>query len=113
MLLAMYSIYDEKSLTWTTPFFLNNNGTAIRQFTDAVNDSQTQFNKHPTDYSLYHLGTFNDNEASIASDKPAFLVKGIELLNETPADTNQMNLKLEIEELTKAVIALTSADIAN
>lgn len=65
MLKKMFSIYDEKSEAFLQPFFLDTLGQAIRAITDCVNDPNHQFNKHPSDYTLFHLADFEDTNAMI------------------------------------------------
>lgn len=60
MLVQVYAIYDSKSKTFGQPFFSNTNGTAQRDFTNLVNDRQTQVNKYPDDFTLHHIGEYDD-----------------------------------------------------
>jgi hypothetical protein len=57
----IYAIYDSKMNVFSTPFFSPNNATALRSFSDAANDGTTNICKHPEDFSLHHLGTFEDD----------------------------------------------------
>jgi hypothetical protein len=38
----------------------------LRAFTDIATDADHQIGKHPEDYSLYRLGTWNDNKGEIS-----------------------------------------------
>lgn len=58
--LQMFAIYDKKAVAYNTPFYTHQKGQAIRSFQDAVNDPQCPFNKHPEDFSLFHVGEWND-----------------------------------------------------
>lgn len=60
-----FAIYDSKTKIFGTPFFSINNATAIRTFTDAANDAQTNINRHPEDFSLHHIGTFDAETGEI------------------------------------------------
>lgn len=62
MEMKVYSIFDKKAASYMSPFFMHQDGMARRSFGDLVNDKQHQLgvNKHPEDYSLYKLGTFDD-----------------------------------------------------
>jgi len=57
----VFTIYDEKSEAYLQPFFLDTVGQAKRAVTDCVNDENHQFCKHPADYTLFELGTFDDS----------------------------------------------------
>ena len=67
---SIYSIYDSKMTAYNTPFFSHNNQTALRSFEEAVNDENTTINKHPDDYSLWHIGYFNEDSGEIIPEKP-------------------------------------------
>lgn len=70
MILNMYSVKDKAVDAYLQPFFAPSLGSAIRSVSDAVNDTQHQFSKHITDYTLWHLGTFDDATGLIVSDGP-------------------------------------------
>lgn len=58
-------------------------GQAIRQFQDAINnpDGGTIY-KHPDDYDLYRIGTYDDNTATITPQTPAKIGDGKQLAME-------------------------------
>ena len=58
---SVYAIYDSGVSTWLKPVYAKNNGEILRSFTEICNDSQSQFFKHPSDYTLFELGTFDDD----------------------------------------------------
>lgn len=63
MIHQIFSIYDSKAEAYFPPFFLPNKSMAIRQFGDMVTDDKYQTSKHPEDYTLFHLGQWNDNSS--------------------------------------------------
>lgn len=52
--------FDQKAKVFSNPFFSTNNATAIRDFERAVNDNTSGLYAYSDDYSLYHLGSFDD-----------------------------------------------------
>lgn len=62
MLLQVFSIFDSATKSWAPPMYSRNNGQMIRDFADAVADSQTKLAKHPMDYALFELGSFDDDK---------------------------------------------------
>lgn len=62
MLFTMFAIYDSAITTWMPPIYARNKGEMLRQFSDAVADPQSKLAKHPGDYSLFELGTFDDDK---------------------------------------------------
>lgn len=74
MKLLAFSIYDEKVQGFNPPFFCQAVGQAPRSMDDLVNDPQTVISRHPEDYSLYHVGSFDDGSAEFRSEVPPILV---------------------------------------
>ena len=62
MLFTVFSIYDTAIKSWLPPMYARNNGEMIRNFADAVSDPQSKLAKHPQDYVLFELGTFDDDK---------------------------------------------------
>lgn len=75
MRVKIYSIWDNVAETHTIPFFMHNDGPAIRAFRDMCVDPTHQFGKNPKDYALYCLGEFEDASGEMHSVK-THLVNG-------------------------------------
>jgi len=56
----MFTIHDEKAGAYLPPFFLPNAEMAKRTFSDCINDKKHAFGQHPEDYTLFHLGAFDN-----------------------------------------------------
>lgn len=67
MILKVFTIYDSKLEAFMQPFFMQSKGAAIRAFTDTVNDRSTQFNKHPSDFTLFEIGEYDDQKGNLAN----------------------------------------------
>lgn len=63
MISKLFTIYDCKAEAYLKPFMYQNKGEAIRAFSDTVNSNDSMLNKHPEDYTLFELGTWDDNTA--------------------------------------------------
>lgn len=74
MLLKTFSVYDSKAMAYLQPFFSESVGSAIRAFGDAANDPNVPFNKHPGDYQLYEIGTFDNNTGLMTAMVPMKLL---------------------------------------
>lgn len=70
MLLNAYSLFDNKALVYSPPFFVNTDGAAVRMVQDISNDMSTQVGRHPGDFVLYCIGTFSDSNASLEPTAP-------------------------------------------
>ena len=62
MKLHVVSVRDRAADAFGRPIFVAAIGQAIRSFQDEINRSgeNNEMNKHPDDYDLYHLGTWDD-----------------------------------------------------
>lgn len=63
MKLLAFTVYDEKAEAFGHPFFLSAVGLATRLFTEWINNPNTPTGKHPGDFKLYQVGTWNDGDA--------------------------------------------------
>lgn len=79
MILLAFAVHDSKVGVFNAPFFQRTKGEAIRGFTDAKNDPQSMLNKHPSDYSLWLLGEWNDADGLFTSGKPLRIIGADEL----------------------------------
>jgi hypothetical protein len=56
---AMYSFFDQKSSTYDTPFFCQNDMFAGRHYVMATDKKGTMLNTFKKDFDLIRLGFFN------------------------------------------------------
>lgn len=63
----IYSIYDVKANAWLRPFFERNNSVAIRSFADAANEKDHAFQKHGADFTLFMIGSWDEDAGQIMS----------------------------------------------
>lgn len=63
MKLLIVSVFDQAANAYNRPYFSPSLGLAIRSFTDEVNRDapENPMFAHPADFSLAHLGFFDDN----------------------------------------------------
>lgn len=81
MIKSVFSVYDTKGEIYLNPFLMSTKGEALRGFSDLVNDPSTMFAKHPEDYVLFQLGTFDDSIGSYVSfNAPTSLGVAIEFV---------------------------------
>ena len=64
MKLKVFAIYDSKAQAYMHPFYSNSIGQAVRMFEDASNDPKSQMCKHPGDFTLFHIGEYDDESGS-------------------------------------------------
>lgn len=74
---VMCSVLDMVAQQYGRPFFTINEGSAIRGFTDEINNPESVLFRHPTDYQLFSLGSFDDESAQISqTGVPKLLISG-------------------------------------
>lgn len=79
-IMKIYSVYDKKAAAYRYPHFALQNGVAIRDFGDAVNDPKSEVSRHSADFCLYLLGEYNDSTGEIkALSNPQPLEEAINL----------------------------------
>lgn len=63
MKIVIVSILDTAAGAYGRPAYIASEGVAIRQFQDEVNrqSDDNQLYRHPDDFQLFYLGTFDDN----------------------------------------------------
>ena len=81
MILNIVCVYDKISEAYGVPSFVASVNSAIRGFGDEVNrpDPDNMFNRHPDDFELYHLGTYDDSIGELQPDRPRLLAHGNEV----------------------------------
>ncbi len=79
MKLLVFSVYDEKAEFFSNPFFVAATGIATRMIADLANDPSTTISKHPNDFTLYHVGNWNNTEAKFDNlATPKFIARASE-----------------------------------
>lgn len=96
MIQKVFGIWDVKSLTFGQPYFMLTVPAAIRAFSDLSNDPQSSINKHPTDYILFEIGSYDGNTGKFTNlDKHSHLglaAEYIEQKKQTSAERVVANL---------------------
>lgn len=67
MILGIYAIRDAKTEAFSQPMFFVTKGVAIRAFADECENNQSNLHKHPEDFALFELGSYNDNSGEFVS----------------------------------------------
>jgi len=73
MTIKVFAIHDGKAKAFQQPFFSVTVGMAIRAFQDHCEDPKTIAHRHPEDFVLYELGTYDDNTGEIVTHNPMSL----------------------------------------
>ncbi|AXH74178.1 MAG: nonstructural protein [Microviridae sp.] len=78
---SLFTVYDEAAHAFLPPFFVPHIDIAKRAFKDCINSDTHQFGKHPDQYTLFHLGEFNDQDAQFQLTDKQSLGNGVEYLD--------------------------------
>lgn len=60
MIVKVFSLLDTKTGIYNLPWFMVHTGMAIRTIIDLAADPNTTIARHPADFVLVDLGTFDD-----------------------------------------------------
>lgn len=63
----LVALYDRATEAYAPVMTVHTRGEAIRSFRQAVNDPQTPISINPTDYELWQLGEYNDQNGEISA----------------------------------------------
>lgn len=84
--MSVYAVLDVKANAFVSPHFHKSHGQAIRDFSAAVRGGKSMLSNYPDDFSLYHLGYF-DEVSGLLEDvtPPVFLSRASEHVSLNPA----------------------------
>lgn len=82
MKVEMFSVYDSKAQRWTEPWPAPTVAVAMRRFRHTVNQEGNDLSMFPEDYTLFHVGTFDQEEGVLVPlQAPAALGVAITFLD--------------------------------
>lgn len=78
----VFSVRDRSADCFGQPMFGVSKGGVIRSFGDEVNrvDVGNNLNKHPEDFDLYYLGTFDDATGTFEVSRPEQIAVGKDMV---------------------------------
>jgi hypothetical protein len=71
VLLKAFSIFDNKAHIYHAPFFQSHLAMAMRMVEELVNDPKTMLHRHPGDYELIEVGSFDDSTGLMTDLNPS------------------------------------------
>lgn len=80
MIIQMYTIRDIKAGAYLNPFFSRSHGEATRMISQAVKDPNSNFSKYPEDFTLLHIGEWDDSSAEMTSYTPSHITDFVSLI---------------------------------
>lgn len=70
MKLLAFAVHDSAMGAYHPPFFVNASGLAVRGFGDQVLKQDSEFNRHPSDFSLWEIGSYDDETGQMVPAVP-------------------------------------------
>ena len=77
----IFTVYDSAAGAYLEPFFAPSVEAAIRNFRYAVNKEGHTFNTFPDDYTLFYIGTFEQQSGVLNPQVPSSLGVAITFLD--------------------------------
>lgn len=102
MRLNVYVIFDTASGSTRPPFFLQADGEANRLFLDLATNQDSDIGKHPEDYSIYRIGTYDNNAMTLHPEPAEVLMTGAQAVSRSRATDPTPALKLQRLEQEQA-----------
>lgn len=81
MIQVIVSVKDTAAQAFGRPVFVPAVAVAVRSFRDEINrkDSNEDLAKHPDDFELYELGSFDDSNGVIEVNEPRLVARAKDL----------------------------------
>jgi len=81
MIQIIVSVKDSAAQAFGRPIFVPSTAVAVRSFRDEINrkDSTEDMAKHPEDFELYELGSFDDSNGVISVIEPRMVARAKDL----------------------------------
>lgn len=76
-----FSVYDRAAMAYAPPFFTHTRGLAERMFVELASDPQTTVGKHPADFELYEVGSFESDNGRLEMVAPVMLTTAVQQLS--------------------------------
>ena len=96
MELKIVAVYDTAVAAYMRPFSVQSVGQGVRSFEDEVMAPDSPIGKHPEDYSLFMLGSFDERSGKITVEQtPVCIAKAHEV--KALATTGQLPIQKDGE----------------
>lgn len=76
---AGFCVWDEKAENSTLPWYAPTIAVAIRMFTSECENPESDFHKHPEDYSLWKTCEFDQTTRSTVGIEPVCVARAIDV----------------------------------
>lgn len=70
--MKLYAIFDSAVKAFMRPFVAQSHGDAIRAFKDLLMEHEHPVARHPEDYSLFFVASFNEQSGVVTGEQAPF-----------------------------------------
>lgn len=81
MIISLFSVYDKKTGQYQSPFTARHPSEVFREWSVIIKDPNTRYGKHPHDYAVFKVGTYDDELAKFETISPPEQVTSDEAQN--------------------------------
>lgn len=82
--MLVFAVYDAAAEAYLLPFFFDTKGMAIRSFSDAVNTAESGFGQHAADYTLFHIGSYDQSDGTLEPCLPDSMGNALQYVVDAP-----------------------------
>ena len=75
----LFSIYDKKTNCYERPFIARHSAEVAREWPKVISNPETKYGKNPTDFSVFEIGSYDDETGIMENIKPFIQVTPDEL----------------------------------
>lgn len=90
-MLEVFALYDVKAAAFSAPFVAPTIGAAKRLAHAVGSDQETSVGRYPDDYTLMHLGEYDDTTGRIAPINPLAICTVAALLVRPPSPSDEVD----------------------
>lgn len=80
-MLKIFCVRDNAVEAYMRPFYQVTRAAAIRDFTEACSQGDSPFAKHPSDYTLFEIGVFDETTGILEGGEPSRVIGALECVS--------------------------------
>ena len=96
----VYVVRDSQADATMRPFFFERDAVAIRSFILSVTNANEAMSNTPEDFTLYRVGTYDDESMFLVGEDPVRLINGLEAVQAREGDQRKLqDLHQQIQQI--------------
>lgn len=80
----IFAVHDSAADAFAQPMFFKNTATSLRAFAAACRDENTDLHQHPSDYTLFKIGEFDEDSGKLTALEPVSVAKALDYRDAAP-----------------------------